>query len=126
MKLRTFVAWDAAVSVLVAIGFLLGPATLLKFLGFSTGKTEVLLVQLLGAALLGFATLAWQARDVADAHALRGIITSLLVFSALAFVVALIGMFSQSTRAGTAWLLVVLFLLAASGYGYFEFIGPAE
>ena len=54
MKLRTLFILDAIVSLLLAIGFLLGPATLLKFFGFTTGKTEVLLVQVLGAALAGF------------------------------------------------------------------------
>jgi hypothetical protein len=126
MKLRTFFVLDAVASALVAIGFLLGPATLLKFLGFSIGKTELLLGQLLGAALLGFAVLAWLAKDFVDVQSLRGIITALLTFSALGFVVTLIGIFSQAARAGAAWLLVTLFLLVGAGLGYFEFLGPGE
>ncbi len=66
MKLRTLFALDAVASVLLALGFLLGPATMLKFLGLTQGKTEILLGQILGAALIGFAALAWFGRQSAD------------------------------------------------------------
>lgn len=126
MRLRTLFVLDAAISSLLAVGFLLGPSTLLKFFGFTTGKTEVLLVQVLGGALLGFAALAWFGKDFTDSSALRGVITSLLIFSAIGFVTILLAMFSQVTRGGSAWLLVILFLLAAAGYSYLEFTGLGE
>jgi hypothetical protein len=126
MKLRTLFVLHAIVSVLLAVGFLLGPATLLKFFGFTTGKTEVLLVQVAGAALIGFAALAWFGKDFADPQSVRGTVASLLIFSAIGFVVVLLGLLSQVTRAGSAWLIAVVFLLAAAGYGYFEFAGPRE
>ncbi len=126
MKLRTLYILDAVVSVLLAVGFLLGPATLLKFFGFTQGKTEVLLVQVAGAALIGFAVLAWFGKDFADPQAVRGTLTALLTFSAIGFVVILLGLLSQVTRQGSAWVIAVLFALAAAGYGYFEFAGPRE
>lgn len=126
MKLRTLFILDAIVSALLAVGFLLGPSTLLKFFGFTTGKTEVLLVQVLGAALIGFAVLAWFAKDFADAGAIRGAVGAMIAFNAIGFVVVLLGLLSQVTRAGSAWLIAVLFLAAAAGYGYFEFAGPRE
>jgi hypothetical protein len=126
MKLRTFFALDAAISVLFALGFLLGPTTLLKFLGLSQGKTEVLLAQILGAALVGFGALALLARNVADPVALQGILWGLTSFSAIGFVVTLLGVMAQVTRAGGAWVLVILFLVSAAGYAYFQFAGPRE
>ena len=66
MKLRTLFALDAALFTLFALGFLLGPATMLKFLGLTQGKTEVLMAQILGAALIGFAALAWFGRQSVD------------------------------------------------------------
>jgi hypothetical protein len=126
MKLRTLFILDAIVSVLLAVGFLLGPAVLLKVFGFTTGKTETLLIQVIGAALIGFGALAWFAKDFADAIAVRGTVASLLIFSAIGFVVVLLGLLSQVTRAGSAWLIALVFLLTAAGYGYFEFAGPRE
>ena len=126
MKLRTMFALDAVVSVLLALGFLLGPETLLKFFGLSTGKTEVLLAQILGAALIGFAALAWFGRDTVDPQGLRGTMAALISFSAIGFVVTLLGVMAQVTRSGGAWVLVAFFLLFAAGYAYFQFAGPRE
>jgi hypothetical protein len=99
---------------------------MLKFFGLTQGKTEVLLAQILGAALIGYAALAWFGRDAADLHGLQGTMAALISFSAIGFVVTLLGVMAQVTRAGGAWVLVVLFLLAAAGYAYFQFAGPRE
>ncbi|MFH1183992.1 MAG: hypothetical protein V1755_02995 [Chloroflexota bacterium] len=126
MKLRSLFALDAIVSVLLALGFLLGPATLLKFFGLSTGKSEVMLAQILGAALVGFAALAWFGREAVDLNGIQGTMAALISFSAIGFVVTLLGVMAQVTRAGGAWVLVALFLLSAAGYAYFQFGGPRE
>lgn len=126
MKLRMIFLLNTVVAVLFALGLLLGPATVLKLFGLSAGKTEMLLAQVLGAALLGFGALAWFARDLAEAQAVQAATVSLLIFGAIGFVVSLLGMLSQVTRAGAAWFVVVLFLLFAAGYAYFQFAGPGE
>jgi hypothetical protein len=126
MKLRTLFALDAVVSILLALGFLLRPEITLKFFGLSSGRTEVLLAQVLGAALVGFSALAWFGRDAAEPQQLRAAMVALLSFSAIGFVVVLLGIMAQATRAGSAWLLVALFLLSAVGYGYFQFTGASE
>jgi hypothetical protein len=126
MRLRTFFTLDAIISLLLALGLLLGPATILKFFGLSTGKTELLLGQILGAALVGFAALAWMGRGAEDTRATAAATVALLTFSAIGFVVTLLGVLAQVTRAGGAWVLVLLFLLSAAGYGYFQFAGPRD
>ncbi len=126
MKLRTLFVVDAIISLLLALGFLLGPATVLKFFGLSTGKTELLLAQVIGAALIGFGALAWFGKDAEDLPAVRAITASLLFFSGIGFLVVLLGMLGQVTRAGSAWLLVLLFLLSTIGYAYFQFTAPQE
>jgi hypothetical protein len=126
MKLRTLFLLNAILSLLFALGVLLGPATVLRLFGLSTGKTEMLLTQVLGAALLGLGALAWLARDLVDAQATQTASISLLAFSAIGFVVTLLGMLSQVTRAAAAWLVVVLFLLFAAGYAYFQFWRAGE
>lgn len=126
MRLRTLFILYAAVAILLALGFLLGPAVILKFFGFTQGKTETLFAQILGAALVSFAALAWFARDSADLRANPGPTVALIIFGAIAFVVTLLALLSQVTRLGTAWILVLLFLLSAVGFAYFQFVGPRE
>ena len=126
MKLRNLFGLDAAISALLALGLLLGPTTLLKFFGLSTGKTEVVLAQVLGAALIGYAALAWYGRGAVDVQSLQGTMAALISFKAIGFVVTLLGVMAQVTRAGAAWVLVVLFLAFAVGYAYFQFAGPRE
>ena len=126
MKLRTLFLIVAAVSILLALGFLLGPATLLKFFGLTTGKTETLLAQIFGATLVAFAALAWLSRDMADVHTNPGPTATFIVLGAIGFVVSLLALLAQVTRAGAAWALVILFLLCAVAFSYFQFIGPRE
>lgn len=126
MKLRTMFGLTAAVFVLLALGFLLDPPTLLKFFGFTTGNSEALLGQVLGAGFMAFGILAWLGRNVADFTAIQGSLWSLIAFSAIGFVVTLLGVMAKATRGGGAWVLVAMFFLAAAGFAYFQFAGPRE
>lgn len=126
MKLRTMFGMTAVVFVLLALGLLLDPATMLKFFGFSTGDSEALLGQILGAAFIAFAALAWLARNVADFAAIQGTLWAMISFSAIGFVVSLLGVMARVTREGGAWVLVIIFLLSAIGFAYFQFAGPRE
>jgi hypothetical protein len=125
MKLRSLFLLGTALALLFALGFLLGPAIILKFFGLTTGKTEVFLGQGIGAGLVGLGVLSWFAKDF-DPQALQGAVLSLFICSAIAFVVALLAVLSQVTRASSAWLIVVLFLAFAAGFAYFQFLGPRE
>jgi hypothetical protein len=126
MKLRTLFGMTATVFVLLALGFLLDPPTLLKFFGFTAGTSEELLAKMLGAAFMAFAALAWLAREIVDPTALQGALWALISFSAIAFVVTLLGVMAKTTRAGGAWVLVVVFLLSAVSFAYYQFSGTRE
>ncbi len=126
MKLRSLFILNTVVALLFALVFLLGPAFALKFFGLTQGKSELLLAQVIGSALVGFGFLAWFARDYADPGATQGALVSLFIFNAIGFVVTLLGVLSQVTRTGAIWLVVILFLLFAVGYAYFQFAGPRE
>lgn len=125
MKLRTLFLLETLVAVIVALGLLLGPTTILQWVGLSTGNTEKLLAQLIGGCLIGFGLLSWFAKDFADPQAQDGAVISLFIFSAISFVISLLGVFSKVMRSG-GWLVVVIFLFFTLGYGYFQFIGPKE
>ena len=126
MKIRTLFLVDAIISVLLALGLLLGPLTVLKFLGLSVGKTELLLAQVIGAARVARGGQAWFGKDAEDPTAIQAITTSLLLFSGIGFVVILLGLLAQVTRAAGAWLLDAVFLLLTVGYAYVLFAGTKE
>ena len=126
MNLRNLFLLDTVVAFLFALATLLGPSTVLKFFGLSTGNSEQLLAQIIGAALVGFGLLGWFAKDFTDTRARDGAVLSLFLFSAIGFVVTLLAELSNVTRAGSAWIIVVVFLFFTLGYGYFQFIGPSE
>jgi hypothetical protein len=124
MRLRTLMIADAIIDLVLGLGFLLGPATLLKFFGLSSGKSELVLAQVVGAALISFGALAWFGKDWEDVPGIQGITASLLSFNGIGFFVLLLAVLTQVTRAGSAWLLMLLLMLSSVGYAYFQFAAP--
>jgi hypothetical protein len=126
MRLRSLFLLGMVISLLFALALLLGPDTVLKFFGLTTGKTEVLLAKTIGAGLVGVGLLCWFARDFTDHAAVQGTNLSFFVAAAVAAVVSLLGILGQTTRSASAWLTVVIFLAFALAFAYFQFIGPRE
>lgn len=125
MKLSNLYLLSAVVAFIFALGLLLGPTTILQLFGLSTGNTEKLLAQLLGASLAGFGLLSWFAREFTDPKAQDGAAITLFIFNVVAFIVSLLAVFSKVWRTG-GWLAVIIFLVFALAFGYFQFIGPKE
>lgn len=126
MRLRTLFLLGMVVSFLFALGLLLGPAIILKFFGFTGTATEVLLAQVIGAGLVGVGILSWFAKDFAEPGAISATLISFFIAGAVAFIVSLLGMIAKVLKSGNAWVAVVLFLVFAGGFGYFQFFGPRE
>ena len=76
MKLRSLLLAELVIDLLFAVVLLLGPEIVLKFFGLTQGKTEVLLAQSFGAALVGFAALCWFGTGLADAGTPRAAATT--------------------------------------------------
>jgi len=123
MRLRTLMLIGMVLAFLFALALLLGPAIILKFFGLTGSATEVVLGQLLGAGLIGIGVLCWFAKDSAEP---QGTVLSLFVGNAVAFVVALLAVLAKVPKGGNAWIVVILFLLFAGGFAYFQFAGPRE
>jgi hypothetical protein len=126
MRLRSILILAMILAFLFALALLLGPAIVLKFFGFTGTPTEALLAQVIGAGLIGVGAICWFAKDFAEAEALQGAVISLFIASAVAFVVSLLGVLAKVTKGANAWIPVVLFLLFAIGFAYFQFFGPRE
>ncbi len=125
MNPRNLYLVNMAVTLIFALALLLGPATVLAVYSMRTGTTENLEAQFLGAALILPALISWFAKDLTDANARQGIGLSLFIFNVVAFIVALLGTLSDTMRSA-GWSAVIIFLLLAAGFGYFQFIKPNE
>jgi hypothetical protein len=68
--------------------------------------------------------LSWFVRKSGDSEAREAIILALFVGEALGFVVALYGQLSGVVNA-LGWSTVAVYLLLASGFGYFQFMKPS-
>ncbi len=126
MQLRSLLLVGMVLSLLFALGLLLGPAILLKFFGLTGSPTEALLAQLVGAGLVGIGIMSWFAKDFTDAQATQGTVLSLFIAAAVAFVVTLLGILAKVPKGSNAWIVAIIFLLFAIGFAYFQFFGPRE
>lgn len=126
MRLRSLMLLGMVLAFLFALALLLGPAIILKFFGLTGSPTEMLLGQLIGAGLIGVGIMCWYAKDLTDSTALTGTVMALFVASAVAFVVGLLAVLAKVPKSANAWIGVVLFLVFAAGFAYFQFFGPRE
>jgi hypothetical protein len=125
MKLSNLYLLNTAVAFIAALGLLLGPTTILQMFGLSTGNTEKLMAQLFGASLVGFGLVSWFARDLTEQKAHDGAGITLFVVYVIAFIVSLLALFAKVFRTG-GWIPVLIFLILAVAFGYFQFVGPKE
>jgi hypothetical protein len=127
MRLRSLLIIGMILAFLFGLALLLGPAIILKFFGLPGTAAEALLGQLLGAGLIGVGVVSWFARDYADAAAIQGTVLGLFIAAAIAFIVSLLAVLGKTVvRGGNAWIAVILFLVFAAGFAYFQFFGPRE
>ena len=125
LKLRNLLILNGVVLVLFALVMLLMSEPLLDLFGIGSGSGEKLLGQLVGVELLANGLLSLFAVNVTE-HAMRRALTlSFFIADGIGFVVSLGGMFSGAMNA-LGWIIVLVYLLLAVGFGYFQFVGPDE
>ena len=117
MKLNTLMTVTAIVAFIFGLGFILAPLQSISLYGNTLEGAGIFMARYLGAALLGYAFLAWLTRNTAS----KGVQTGFFVAMVLGFVVALYDAFA-GTHNGLVWLNVAIYLLLAIGFGYFSFM----
>jgi len=123
MKLKTLMIINAIVAIVFGVVFVIIPSQVLSLYGPGTGDVMSVLNymgQFFGASLIGFGLLTWTARNAADSEARKAIVLALFVSDSIGFVVALIGQINNVVNA-LGWSTVVIYLLLAIGFGYFQF-----
>jgi hypothetical protein len=124
MKLNMFMAGVAVVAGLFGLGFVFIPEQVLSFYGAAPDASAHYMAQLLGATQLGFAVILWLCKDAEDSPVRQAILLGSFVTVGVGFVVALIVQLGGGINA-LGWSTVILYLLAALGFGYFRFIKSA-
>jgi len=125
MKLKTLMIINAIVAIVFGVTFVIIPAQAYSLYDITPDEQLIYMGQLFGAALIGFALLTWMARNATDSDARRAIVLALFIADGIGFVVALIGQLSNVVNA-LGWSTVAIYLLLASGFGYFQFFKPAS
>ena len=125
MKLSVFMVIATIVALLFGLAFVFVAEPLLSLYGISLSPGGLIVARLFGAALLGFAVLTWHARNAEDSEARRAIILALFIGDSIGFIVALISQLSGVVNA-LGWSTVIIYLLLAIGFGYFQFAKQSE
>jgi hypothetical protein len=123
MNLKNLLMATAAVGAFFGLLFLLVPAATMDFYGVTLDEAGVWVARLLGASFLGYAAVAWLARDAEASRARRAIEVGYFTGFAIGFVVDLVGQLAGWTN-GLGWVNVIIYLLFAAAFGYFAFMRP--
>jgi len=124
MNLALLMTINAVVAAVFGIAFVIAPGQAVSLYGVSADAPLRYIAQLFGAALLGFAVLTWMARKAPASDTRTAIVLALFVSDGLGFILALIGQLGGVVNS-IGWSTVVIYLLLALGFGYFQFMKPA-
>jgi len=118
MKLKTLMLIKAAVCLFLGVPILVAPVFIYSIFGASLNAAGVFPAREYGSALIGTMLITWFAREAVESEARRAILLGLCVYDALGLVVTLIALFAGTLNA-LGWLIVVIYLFFALGFGYF-------
>ena len=125
MKLRNLYLANSIIMLVLALGLILMTSVMVNLFGVNNGAETRTLSQLFGVGLVVSGMITLLAREVTDPMARSAINFSNLIADVLGVVVAL-----NATLTGVfgwfGWLLVVVYLLLALGFGYFQFLAPPQ
>lgn len=116
MNVRTLFTISAVASALSALTFLFTPQQALSLHMGELLPASIWLARELGGAVIGYAVLAWMARDVKDPVALKAILWAFFVSWAAGFIVAVLRQASGAVNS-FGWGAVIVFGLFAVFYG---------
>ncbi len=122
MKLSYLMVVNAVFVAIYGIALVLVPGFVLALYGAMSMERPT--EQIFGAYLIGFAVLNWFARNAKGGEALRAILLANLVTNTLGLILALLAQLSGMWSA-FGWSTVVIFLLLALGFAYFQFMKPS-
>ena len=123
MKLSNLMVINAIIAGSFGILLVLVAGKFLSLYGVTLNPGSLLVANLFGAALIGYALICWCARNAEESEALKAIILALFIADGVGFIMALTGQLSGAVNA-LGWSTVAIYLFLTLGYGYFQFAKP--
>ena len=118
MKLKTLLLIKAIVCLCLGLSILLVPNFIYSIFGATLAAGGVFAAREYGASMMGNLMLTWFARNSQESESRWAIVLALFVYDAIGFIVAMIAVLSGAVNS-LGWLIVVLYLFLALGFGYF-------
>jgi hypothetical protein len=124
MSLGTLFRINTVVSLFFGIAEIVAAESLAGLYDITLSEGGVVVSHLFGASLIGIGLVSWLLRDVGETEAGRSIVLAFFIGDAIGFAMALWGQLTASVNA-LGWFIVLIYLLLALGFGYFQFMKPA-
>jgi hypothetical protein len=118
MNLKTLLIIKAVVCLCLGVPIVLAPGFVYSIFGITLAAGGVFAAREYGASMLGNLMLTWYARNSQESEARRAIVIALFVYDAIGFIVTLITVITGVLNP-LGWLIVILYLFFAAGFGYF-------
>jgi hypothetical protein len=122
MTLQNVFLINSVISVFFSLALLLMPSAILELFSLPGSPADKLLIQFFGAQLLAAGLLTLFAINTKELRSQRSITLAYFIADGIGFIVALGGMLTGVMNA-LGWIIAVVYLLLALGFGYFQFIG---
>jgi hypothetical protein len=124
MKLSTFLIVKAIICFGFAIGYIVVPVATGSIYEITLDPDGVIMARFFGALLIGIGLILWLCKN-ADWSVLKAITLSLFIADTLGFIITLAAQLAGVMNS-LGWIIVVIWLLLASGLGYFRFLKPGN
>ncbi len=118
MKFKTMMIIKAVVCLGFGLGLLFMPDFVYGIFGVSLTEGGRFAAREYAAAMLGILMITWLGRNAAESGLRKGVIIGLTLYDAIGAVISVIGVLT-GVIAPLGWLVVVLYLFLAVGFGYF-------
>jgi len=125
MNFRTLMIVSTLLALGFGIAFVVIPGPLAALYGLTLPPDGIFLTRLLGVEYMGYGLLAWFVRNAGDSQLRRAILLAFFITDATGFIVALLGQWSGVLNP-LGWSIVGIYLLLATGFGYFRFVQRSE
>jgi hypothetical protein len=124
MKLKYLLVVNAIVLGGSGLSAILMPAKVISLYGVELGREVIMMAQYAGLGSVAIGLVAWFSRNVEDIKAQRAIILAFLITYAIGIIISVQGTISGVMKVG--WPVIILYLVLALGYAYFQFMKRSE
>lgn len=121
MKISILLLVNTIVALIFGIAFVLVPGTVAGLYGVTPTPAVNLVGQFFGSALIAIGLVCWFIRNVTDAAALKAIVLAQLIANIIGLIISILGTVGGTINA-VGWSSVVIYLVLALWFAYFQFI----